>query len=103
MRLIPSAFLGEEVGQVHDAGVAEHQPRREGASEIDLVTEGPGQLRLIELENEVTNEADMCGLPDGVQARRNDTERTRELVHGRLTGQTCGANLQTSSHFFEHG
>src|SRR5712672_2545359 len=85
LRFPAGALLGEQVSQMHDSRMGEHQPRREGAAEVDLVFQHARQGRAIELEHEVANEADTRSLSISPRSRRNKAQGSRGILRRRPT------------------
>ncbi len=99
-RFVVCAFLGEQLSQMHDARIGEHQLRRPSVDRIDLVLRHARQCRDIELQREVTKKTDVARAPVRVQTRRDEAERT--VMRGRSTAKGFRSDVQVSADLVEH-
>src|SRR3982074_312255 len=84
---------------MHNSRMGEHQPRREGAAEVDLVFQHARQGRAIELEHEVANEADARSLSISPRSRRNKAQGSWSILRRRSTAPRLRPNLDTPAAF----
>jgi len=87
---------------MHNSGMGEHQPRREGLAEVDLVFQHARQGRAIELEHQVANEADTGSLSISPRTRRDETQGSWGILRRRSAAPRFRPNLDAPADFLEH-